>query len=213
MVVEARTWKKEPRVQAYGYQSPAAAFAGSWDLFRAVVSFLDGPQSAQLSHSDLEARLEVDVREVVRQLFQDHLEVRAQREPRMYGVVDADGVVRERAEVGRERGLATVFGEVRVRRVAYRQAGHGDLHPADAGLNLPAAKHSHGLRRLAAVESVRGSFSDAADAIKRATGQRLGKRQVEQLAGRAAADFDDFYAARRRHLSPAGATLVLSFDG
>ncbi|HET6951310.1 MAG TPA: ISKra4 family transposase [Acidimicrobiales bacterium] len=200
-------------MEAYALESPHPAFDGSWELFGAVVSFLDGPQAAELSHADLEDRLEVDVRKVICRLYQDHLEVRAQRERRLSAVVDADGVVRERAEVGRERGLATVFGEVRVRRVAYRQAGHGDLHPADAGLNLPAEKHSHGLRRLAAVESVRGSFADAADAIERTTGQRLGKRQVEQLTGRAAADFDAFYASRRRHLSPAGAVLALTFDG
>ena len=58
-------------------------------------------------------------------------------------------------------------------------------------------QHSHGLRRLAALEAARGSFDDAAEAIERATGSRLGKRQVEALAGRAAVDVDDFYAQRR----------------
>jgi hypothetical protein len=64
-------------------------------------------------------------------------------------------------------------------------------------LNLPEEKHSHGLRRLAAVEAARGSFDEAAGAVERATGDRLGKRQVEELAARTAVDFDDFYATRK----------------
>ena len=58
------------------------------------------------------------------------------------------------------------------------------------------------------------------DAIDRATGVRLGKRQVEALATAAAADFDAFYA-QTGHPKPATAirrradeqALVLSYDG
>ena len=57
-------------------------------------------------------------------------------------------------------------------------------------LNLPAEKYSHGLRRIAAVEAARGSFDAAAAAITRATGVRIGKRQVENLATPAGADID-----------------------
>ncbi len=72
-----------------------------------------------------------------------------------------------------------------------------NLYPADAVLNLPVGRHSAGLARLAAVEAARGSFADAREAIERATGVRLGKRQVEQLARTAAVDTETFYAARR----------------
>jgi hypothetical protein len=65
------------------------------------------------------------------------------------------------------------------------------LHPADAALNLPVERHSHGLRKLCALESPRGSFDGAIDAICRQTGVRLGKRQVEELAGLAAMDCED----------------------
>ena len=85
-----------------------------------------------------------------------------------------------------------------VRRLAYRAPGAANLHPADAALNLPAEKHSHGLRRLAATEAARGSFDEAAAALGRATGTGLGKRQVEGLTMRAAADFTAFYAIHRQ---------------
>ena len=80
-------------------------------------------------------------------------------------------------------------------------------------MNLSTEKHSHGLRRLAAIEASRGSFDDAVAAIERSTEQQLGNRQVEDLTARAAVDFDAFYAARRPPQGQAGDLLVLSCDG
>jgi len=153
-------------------------------------------------------------RELFCQLFQDHLDLRAQRETRV-AVIDADGCARSRVETGHTRELSTVFGKVEVARIAYRAPARPNLHPADAVLNLPAQLHSHGLRRLAAVEATRGSYDDAVAGITQATGQRLGKRQVEALAARAAVDIDDFYTTRSP--APGAGTddevLVLSCDG
>ena len=190
-----------------------AVFSGSRDRFESVLAWLEGEQAGALSHGELEERLQVDARELFRQLMQDHLELRAVSEPRIADVTDAERVPRPTAETGHRRGLATVFGGVEVRRIAYRRRGEANLHPADAVLNLPAEKHSHGLRRLAAIESSRGSFDAAVEAIERSTGQHLGKRQAEDLAGRAAADFDIFYAHRQPPAAAAGDLLVLSCDG
>jgi hypothetical protein len=101
-----------------------------------------------------------------------------------------------------------VFGTVTVERLAYRAPRVGNLHPADSALNLPVERHSHGLRKLAG-----GSFQDAAEAIERGTGVRLGKRQVEELAGLAAMDFEDFYEDRRPTQAKQSDLLVLSADG
>ena len=79
-------------------------------------------------------------------------------------------------------------------------------------LNLPVGRHSAGLQRLAAVEAARGSFADAREAIERASGVRLGKRQVEDLARTAAADTEAFYAARPPVPRP-GRVLGLQADG
>jgi hypothetical protein len=87
-----------------------------------------------------------------------------------------------------------------------------NLHPADAVANLPVVRQSAGLSRLAAIEATRGSFGDAREAVERATGVRLGKRQVEGLARHAAADVDAFYAARRREPCP-DLVLGLQCDG
>jgi len=87
-----------------------------------------------------------------------------------------------------------------------------NLYPGDAVLNLPVGRHSAGLARLAAMEAARGSFADAREAIERATGVRLGKRQVEQLARTAAVDTETFYAARRPVPCP-DRVLGLQADG
>ena len=189
------------------------AFTASWELFESVVGFLDGTQAAGLEHAELETRLQTRSRELFRQLMQDHLDLRAQREQRLPGVIDAEQVARGNVETGHTRALSTIFCEVTVTRLAYRRRGHANLCPADAALNLPVEKHSHGLRQLAAVEAARGSFDDTAEAIERATGVRLGKRQAEELAGRAAVDFDDFYAQRRPQPGAGRDVLILSADG
>ena len=146
-------------------------------------------------------------------MHQDHLDLLAAREERRGGVTGRDGIARTRAESGHGRPLATVFGQVRVTRIAYRAPGAPNVHPLDAALNLPEEKQSHGLRKLAAAGSARSSFDDAAAAITRATGVKTGKRQVEQLARHAAIDVDAFYASRRPGPAPDEHVLVLTGDG
>jgi hypothetical protein len=172
------------------------AFAASRALFDSTADWLDGAEAAALDHAQLETQLQGKGRELMLQLYQDSMDLRAVRERPRSEVIDAEAVARTRVEAGHSRALTTVFGEVSVSRKAYRAPGQTNLYPADAQLNLPAEKHSHGLRRLAAIEATRGSFDDTVAAIDRNTGVALGKRQVEQLAVAAAADFDDFYTQR-----------------
>jgi len=188
------------------------AFAASRERVETILGWLDGDRASELDHGELERQLDVHGRRLLRQLLQDHVDLRAVRESRV-NVVDAGGARRSRIETGHTRQLASIFGDVTVTRLAYRGPGAANLHPADAVLNLPPEKHSHGLRRLAAIESSSGSFDGAVEAITRATGQQVGKRQVEDLAQRTAADFDTFYARRQPAPAARDDLLVLSCDG
>ena len=78
-------------------------------------------------HAELEDHLSAQVREAVRQLYQDHLDLRSQLEQGFKAVASATGAVHGAVEVAHERSVATVFGEVRVRRIAYRARGHANL--------------------------------------------------------------------------------------
>ena len=111
------------------------------------------------------------------------------------------------------RPLSSIFGTVSVTRLAYRHRGHANLYPADGQLNLAVERHSHGLRRLAAIEGARGSFEEASDAIGRTTGHRVAKRQVEALTMGAAADVEDFYAQRHTVPGDESDVVVISADG
>lgn len=172
-------------------------FDRSRACFAQLVGWLEGSEAAASSHAELEDELDRRGRELLRQMVQGQLELRALRERRADEVKDADDVRHGAVETGHTRPLTTIFGVVSVTRLAYRRRGHANLYPGDGRLNLPPEQHSHGLRRLAAVEGSRGSFEEATAAIARTTGQQLGKRQVETLAARAAIDVEDFYATRR----------------
>lgn len=188
-------------------------FARSRDRFEEVVGFLEGKGAAALTHAELEDRLDTEGRELLRLLFQDHLDLRSGREEPLDEVVGADGVVRRYNETGHARTLETVFGEVTVTRMAYRRKGQPNLHPTDGALNLPGERYSHGLRRLSAVEAPRGSFDEAVEAVGRASGGHLPKRQAEQLTRRAAVDFDAFYAQHQVEAADPDDVLVISVDG
>jgi hypothetical protein len=199
-------------VQGYAL-SGDGAFAESWERFGELAGWMESEEAAGLQHADLEEQLETRGRDLLRQMYQDRLDLTAAREERRHDVTGEDGAVRTRAEKGRERPLMTKFGLVTVSRIAYKAPGRPNVHLADAALNLPEEKHSHGLRKLAAAESARGSMEDAGAAIERATGVKIGKRQVEALARRAAAHVEDFYAWRLVKNAPEGCPLILTFDG
>ena len=197
-----------------GYEPvPDEAFAKARKCFRELEDWMASGEAAGLQHGELEEQLDVRGRELLRRLFQDRLDLTASREERRHDVTGEDGVVRTRAEKGRTRPLVTKFGQVTVSRIAYRSPGRPNVHPLDAALNLPEEKHSHGLRKLAAVEAARGSIEAAGAAVTRATGVRIGKRQLEGLARRAAAHVEAFYAWRVIEPAPDGHPLVLTFDG
>jgi len=199
-------------MQGYAAE-PDGAFAQSRECFAELEEWLVSEDAAGLQHGELEEQLDVRGRALLRQLFQDRLDLTAAREERQHDVTGPDGVPRTRAEKSRTRPLVTRFGQVTVSRIAYRSPGRGNVHLLDAALNLPEEKHSHGLRKLAAVEAARGSIEAAGDAVARATGVRIGKRQLEELARRAAAHVDAFYLQRVIEPAPEAWPLVLTFDG
>jgi hypothetical protein len=190
-----------------------AVFAQSRGCYQDLEDWMASEDAAGLQHGELEEQLDARGRELLRRLFQDRLDLTAAREERRRDVTGADGVVRTRAEKGRTRPLVTKFGQVTVSRLAYRSPGRANVHLLDRELNLPQEKHSHGLRKLAAIEAARGSMETAAAAITRATGVTIGKRQAEELARRCAAHVEAFYLSRVVSPAPDGWPLILTFDG
>ncbi len=72
------------------------------------------------------------------------------------------------------------------------------------------------MRRFLAQHAVTISFDQVVAELRTQTGESVGKRQVEELALRAAVDFAAFYAERRAAndvVEPTRNSLVMSFDG
>ena len=204
-------------MEAYCAVPPDDPFAASRDMFSALAAELAGPAAAGLTACQLEDLLDERGREVLRQLLQDHFDLRAAREERQARqrrapATGTDGITRARLEPGHGRLLATLFGTVRVTRCAWRHPGAGNYCPADAALSLPAGRHSHSLERLAAIEAARGSFDAARDAVTRRCGPVIGKRQLEQAVTGAAIDIPAFYAARIPQPCTSRTLVVLSAD-
>jgi hypothetical protein len=190
-----------------------AAFAPSREAYRVLEAAMASSEARAMRHEELEEHLAVTGRELLRELYQSNLRLRSLTEVRAPVVADAEGIGRNRIERGNTRGLATVFGPVTVTRFAYRGEFVASLYVQDASLNLPAGKHSHGIAKMAADYAVRDSFAEATERIRAATGIRVGKRQVEQLAVAAARDIEAFYQAQIPLPAGAGTALVLTFDG
>lgn len=182
----------------------ARAFAGEFEVT------LSSDDMVRTPHNEIEELCDAQGREWARRMFEEHLRLRGQLEHRVT-VVGADGV--ERGSVRDSgRSLKTVLGTVPVPRLAYQSAGHDDLHPMDASLNLPKELFSFGIRRLVAKQVAHASYDEVVELIRDVTGTDIAKRQVEELAVRAAQDFEAFYEQRQ----PAESTeelLVISTDG
>lgn len=206
---------------AYAYASVEEnSFEYSTEQFEFLMSRLQSKTAGNMSHSDLEVLIESEGRELLRRLFQDHLSLRAKHEQEFgltAAVVGAENEARIHRRTGTSRRLMSIFGPVSVQRTQYGGRGLSSLHPLDAELNLPAEMYSHGVRRRVAEEAARGSFDETVSALARTTGAAIAKRQVEELAVRAAADFDEFYktrvAASREEESSTGSIVVVSTDG
>jgi hypothetical protein len=178
----------------------ADPFASSRTKFEDIVVELKGAKMLAATHSAIEAMLDREGRDLLRQLVQDHLTLRAEREPKRPAVVGSEGTARREVVPGAERPLKIIFGEVAVERLAYRapRKGVGNLMPLDLELNLPAQEFSFGLQRLAAMEIARASFENTQEAIKDRTGMVIGKKQLEDMVSNMAMDFDLFYGIRSR---------------
>jgi len=202
---------------AYATVPPEDPFAVSKAMFAALADELADPAAAGMTACELEELIDEESRKAVRQLLQDHYDLRALREEQQarkhpVPVAGTDGIIRTRLETGHGRLLATLFGTVTVTRCAWRKPGAPDYLPADAALSMPAGRHSHTLAKLAALEAARGSFESAHDAIVRRCGPVIGKRQAEESVVRSAAGIPAFYAARIPEPCTPSALLVLSAD-
>lgn len=190
-------------------------FDGAERALGALTERLQRAEARTMTHGQVEALIHHDGMDILRHLLQGYIALRGLGDVGPV-VVDADGVRRTHKDVSTRR-LESVFGEVAVTRIGYRMPGVESLFPLDAALNLPPELYSHGVQRRTAVLVAKTSFDEAVADISETTGASVPKRQAEQLAARAAVDFDDFYAEREVAAQAGTAAtseiLVITTDG
>ena len=124
----------EAATDPFAAEAATDPFAASRTAFDALTLELIAEPAARLDHAELEDLLELRGRELLRQLFQDHLDLRQVREERAVRVcpapvIGADGVTRRAIETGHRRQLASIFRTVTVRRCAWRAQGRVNIYP------------------------------------------------------------------------------------
>jgi hypothetical protein len=194
--------------------SPDETFSSAHEQMEKIVTELQSTKMLSAEHSEVESFVREQGRELERLLYQAHLDVREAREHPV-PVRGADEVERPYRRPS-QRPLGTILGRVMVARLAYQALGVAGLHPMDAALNLPPELYSHGVSRFVAEHAAMMSFDDVVGELLSATGTGVGKRQVEEIAVRAAVDFESFYEQRRAAndvLEQTPDLLVLTFDG
>lgn len=180
-----------------------------------LVSKLKGRDFEHAQHGEVEAWLVTEGRDLLRQLAQDHFDLRTIKEPKLAVVVGIEGTTRREVVEDQSRALGMVFGEVDIGRLVYRapRKGVGNLMPLDLELNLPTGRFSFGLQRLAAFEILRSSFESAHAAILESTGVSVSKGELEDMAAELAVDFELFYSVGSEQARTGLSAILGSPDG
>lgn len=204
---------------AAAWQVPAAdledaLFGGLRQQLESMIRWAKSDEALGLEHDQLESRALTEGFEVMRIFTEAHLGLRTAREQRRTDVADAAGDVRVSTEDGQEHTRMMVYGPVRTSRIAYKRHRRANLYPQDAELNW-GTEHSYSAGVVKRVAKASGvvPFAQAAAQVSEAGAITIGKRQAEQLAIGAAADFEAFYAARRPEPCAAGTGLLITADG
>lgn len=186
-------------------------FCESRQNMKELEDTLISPEAMSAPLHEIERMLRARGRELMRSMMQAHFDRRSEQE-REVVVHGADGVEREQVRLG-SRSVMTEFGEVELDRNLYQAPGVDGLAPLDAAMELPDEKYSYEVRRIVAEEAARASFDEVVEVVKKQSGAEVPKRQAEELAIRAAQDFDEFYRDRLRAPEDSHDLMVLSFDG
>lgn len=185
-------------------------FTPSRLLFDDLVALASSARSLAAGHAEIEQAIATGGRDLLRQLFQDHLDLRHAHERRVE-VRDEQGVGRSSLRVA-TRTLRSMLGRVHVVRFLYQEQGREGRAPADAGLRLCDDGYSMGVRREIAQLCARDAYAPAIETLERLSGAHVPHRQAEELAWRAAKDVTAFYCQSTPKTVPPKALQVLSFD-
>jgi hypothetical protein len=194
----------------------AAALAGTAEQFAGLAAWA-ADEARFLDLGEREEVIGEEGRELQRRLLEATFAIDAAREEGPPApVISAAGIRHGTVEAGHERGVTSVFGPVRVSRMACRNRREPNLYPADARWILPGDPYSLGMRALAAFHLAAGGFGQAQEVIEARTGVTVGRAQLTGLAEDLAAWTGDFCEQRARDADtdlPDSDVIMMQGDG
>jgi hypothetical protein len=168
---------------------PVDAYASCREECAAMIEGLE--KLGAVSHVELGERIAEAVARIAASAYQGHLDKLFEQESRDMATWSRPKGSEVRA---RARELETEFGRVTVRRHGLRLPGEGAARfPLDEALRLPREVYAFPLRERVAKEASMASYERTVAHVADVTRGHVPKRQSEELAIRAAADFEEFY--------------------
>ena len=169
------------------------------EAFRDLERWLSSASAQHLGLLGVERETECRGQEILRLLFQEHIDRR--------GTGDVGTRLRVLQPGGcwfdfthrrlYTRRLITIFGEVCITRMGYGRPGQPWIHPLDAELQLPGRVYSYEVQRRLSKAAVQGPFDEAISMIADLNGIEVPKRSAEQIVLEASVDFEAFYEQRQ----------------
>ena len=170
--------------------------------FTELEQWLSSQQSAQSSLETVEGALEINGRELLRLLLQEHINGRS--------MADFGNAIVVRNEHGKSirhsckrldtRRVVTTVGSIDITRIGYYSNKSKALHPIDQQLQLPCRCYSYEVQRRTVKMAIQGPFDEAVEMVQENMGIDLPKRSAEELLVDASIDFAEFY--RNRIIEP-----------
>lgn len=164
-------------------------FAGARRYFEQIIRWLESGEAIR-TESEIERELREQAEVLMLRMLQGHLDLRSAREKQDFDVGPRDSDVEVRS---RTRHIETSFGRARLTRLGHKRLGQPTRFPLDQELNLQPELYSLEVRQMVALEAQRGCWDEVVGTLDRYTGGHVPKRQAQELAIRAARDFDTFY--------------------
>lgn len=166
--------------------------------FKELEQWLSSSHSSHATLNNVEGSVEIEGRELLRLLLQEHIKNRGNGDvgPAI-SVIDSDGktVVYPNKRLDK-RTVVTLVGSITISRVGYYTSENIAIHPLDERMQLPYRCYSYELQRRIVKMAVQGPFDEATKMVAEMMGITIPKRSAEEILIDAATDFDNFYANR-----------------
>jgi hypothetical protein len=182
-----------------------------------MIAHLSSGSPLTQEHGTIEQYIRDEGHELLRRLFQAHLEVRASQENKQDTIVNLESKHLTHCRNNTKATLTSLFGDVNVNRKGYSKRKITCKYPLDGELNLTKDQFSDGLRLLVAEQVSHCAYDNVVKHINQNTGGNIAKRQcldlVQDMAQDMAQDFESYYL-KNRYCKPEDIKdlLVLTFD-